>query len=355
MTSVLFEAWGRYADAPRAISELMRQSAPDLRRYWVTSTADGFPPGERLVQRHSPEYFLRIATTSYLFNTDIVARHYLPGPAVRYVQCWHGTPLKAIGFDDNKGGYSGSRSHARRTRRDLPHWDYLVSPSPVITPIFRSAFRFDGPVLEVGNPRNDLLLADHASVVRERVRARLGLRPEDVAVLYAPTWRDDDALADGTLRHSVAPDWTALASALPQARFLFRAHKNVVFVPPDVAAVTDVSACPDISELYLASDCLVSDYSSAIFDYAVTGKPIILYAPDLDHYRTRLRSLYFEYESWAPGPIVRTSDGLIDNLSDLASVASLYEPRYRVFQNTYCPYDDGKASERLLRALGLLG
>lgn len=351
MGTALFEAWGRYMDSPRAISEAM---APlGVRRNWVVAgDAAGLPEDVRMVRRHSPGHFRRLITTDFLFTNDIVSRHWVSSGRVCYVQCWHGTPLKAIGFDDDREGYPGARAHARRTRRDLARWDYLISPAPIITPILRSAFRYDGPVLETGSPRNDLL-QDPGGVVRARLRRRLGLAEGQRAVLYAPTWRDDDTTPDGRLRQSVVPDWAAVAAALPDTVFLFRAHKNVLAEAPSLPGIVDVSAVPDIAELYLAADALISDYSSAVFDFAVTRKPILLYVPDLEHYRGRLRRLYFTYEEWAPGPISTTTDELIDHLREEELVVARHRQRYAWFVSTFCPFDDGNAAQRVLTALGL--
>lgn len=351
--TALFEAWGRYMDSPRALSQALAAGAPGLRRAWVSSGHSEFPEDVRVVARHSPSHFARLISSDYLFTNDIVTRHYLSGPRVRYVQCWHGTPLKAIGFDDDKQGYPGARAHARRTARDLAKWDYLVSPAPIITPIFRAAFRFDGPVLETGSPRNDLLV-DPGEARRTEVRRLLGIPAGRRVVLYAPTWRDDDTTTDGRLRHSVVPDWAAIASALPEVSFLFRAHKNVLAEAPSLPGIIDVSDWPDISDLYLAADEMISDYSSAVFDFAVTRKPIYLYVPDLEHYRGALRRMYFTYEDWAPGSMSSTTDELIDHLRSPELAVASFANRYAWFVRTFCPFDDGHASERLLRAIGLL-
>lgn len=352
MSTVFFESWrGRYSDSPRVISEYLTANRPQIRQSWVRSSADTFPPTVHQVRRHSPEYFARLITTDFLITNDIVSRHYLDGPAVKHVQCWHGSPLKAIGFDDNRGGYAGMRAQWRRMRRDLRTWDYLISPSPLITPILRSAFAFDGRILEVGSPRNDVLFRDASGSIRAELRRQLGVPPDSLAVLYAPTWRDDDVDAEGRFAQSVVPEWELLAKALPSVKFLFRAHKNVVASAPKLPNIIDANQVPDIAELYLAADVLISDYSSAIFDFAVTGKPIVAYVPDLEHYRNDLRKLYFNYEDWVPGAITKTTAELVDVLEDPAAMSSIHAERYQQFVQDFCPYDDGRVSERLVRAL----
>lgn len=352
----LFESWrGRYADSPRAISEYLGLHDVAVERLWSVAPGQSaeFPDDVGLVDRHTPGYFWKLATTDLLITNDIVSRHYLSGPGVTYVQCMHGTPLKHIGRDDDLGGYRGARAHHRRMRRDIAKWDALLSPSPAITPILRSAYEYDGVVLETGLPRNDVLSNDVGNVIRDRTRAALGVPPDATVVLYAPTWRDDDTSGAGLVAQSFTPDWTELVAALPDLRILFRAHNNIVAAAPDVPHIIDASGYPDIAELYLAADVLVSDYSSVIYDFAVTGRPIICFAPDLEHYRNDLRGLYFSYEEWAPGPILATTGELVDALADLGAVARSSQERYRRFAADFCSLHDGHATERVVAALGL--
>src|SRR5699024_755622 len=106
------------------------------------------------------------------------------------VQTWHGSMLKRIGFD--VANISGkSRDYFDKLAWETQQWDYLISPSPWATPILRSAFRFDGEILETGYPRNDIFFSPDKDAIAERTRRRLGLPEDKKVVLYAPTWRDD--------------------------------------------------------------------------------------------------------------------------------------------------------------------
>jgi CDP-glycerol glycerophosphotransferase len=115
--------------------------------------------------------------------------------------------------------------------------------------------------------------------------------------------------------------------------------------------VRDVSGHPDISDLYLAADVLVTDYSSSMFDFAVTGKPIVLYAYDLAHYRDRLRGFTLDLAAEAPGPIVLDQEALTDALLDLPAVAAAHADRYARFVARYCALEDGRASARVVAAV----
>ena len=95
---------------------------------------------------------------------------------------------------------------------------------------------------------------------------------------------------------------------------------------------------------------LVTDYSSAMFDFAVTGKPQVFLAPDLDEYRDRMRGFYFDFEAEAPGPIVADTAELIAHISE-PEPASLHGPAYERFRERFCPFDDGHASRRVVEAV----
>lgn len=357
MTTAFFESWrGRYSDNPRAISERLRVRYPDLHQAWAADDGTELPDGVRRVRRHTPEYFARLFTSRFLVTNDIVSRHYVKGVRTTYLQTWHGTPLKTIAFDETNPQYSGARSHMRRLTRDVRKWDALLSPSVECTRVFRKAFRFDGPVLELGYPRNDILRAPTASQVRRRVRDDLGISETARVALYAPTWRDGEVRGpDGFDDPGGLDQGEFMSLARDDTVLLMRMH-NVVrtrYAPATHGGrILDVSDHPEIAELYLAADVLVSDYSSATFDFATTGKPIILFAYDLDHYR-QVRRLYFDYEAWAPGPIVSTTEELVAAIDGvtIGNERTRYEARYAEFVNRFCPYDDGGASDRVIDAL----
>ncbi|WP_235585527.1 CDP-glycerol glycerophosphotransferase family protein [Serinicoccus chungangensis] len=352
--TALFESWrGRYSDSPRAISEALGHRAPELQRTWVSSPGVTFPADVKLVPRHSARYFSDLATCDVLVTNDLVTRHYVKGPRVAYLQTWHGSPLKVIGLDESRPKYRRAKAHLRRMRRDVAKWDYLLSPSKAVSDIFRGAFAFDGEILEFGYPRNDVL-ARPDEHVRQLARDRMGLTDDQLVVLYAPTWRDDAHLEGGGFYHPSLIDWDTLLSQLPEKTvILSRMHQHVTtpVTPRSRGDVRDVSRVDDLSALMLASDVLVSDYSSIIFDYAVSGRPIVLHAPDLVHYRDVVRGLYFDFESWAPGPVTTNTGELADVLSSVPSAAKDHSERYRDFVATYCTFEDGQASRRVVDLL----
>jgi CDP-glycerol glycerophosphotransferase len=136
---------------------------------------------------------------------------------------------------------------------------------------------------------------------------------------------------------------------------LVRAH-NMVTGRNSIAAtpgVHDVSWFPDVRDLYLATDVLVTDYSSTMFDFSITGRPIVFFAYDLERFSSTVRGFYFDLLPEAPGPVVRTTGEVVDALRSLPAVRDEYAERYAAFQARYGALEDGHAGDRVLERLGL--
>jgi CDP-glycerol glycerophosphotransferase len=108
-----------------------------------------------------------------------------------------------------------------------------------------------------------------------------------------------------------------------------------------------VTAYPDITDLFAIADVLITDYSSVMFDFAVTGRPMLFFTYDLATYRDKLRGFYFDFEAEAPGPLLATSEEVLAALADGDGAAAGYRDSYQAFAAKYCPLDDGKAAARV--------
>ncbi|WP_026415476.1 bifunctional glycosyltransferase/CDP-glycerol:glycerophosphate glycerophosphotransferase [Actinomadura oligospora] len=347
---VVFDSYrGRqYSCNPRGLHDELRRRRSDLDCVWVTRNADfGTPTGARTVLAGSREHYEVMAAARYVFGNWSQPEWFAKRDGQTYVQCWHGTPLKRIGWD------VADRPERRAGRRpwmehDVPQWDLLLAQNWFSVPHFRRAFGYDGELLVSGYPRNDIFASAHRERMADAVRLRLGIPSGKRVVMYAPTWRNDARGAGRGFRPAL--DLARMSAALgPRHVLLLRTHHLVTGrtpVPAD-AAVLDVSSYPDIAELYLVADVLVTDHSSAMFDFAVTGRPI-LFHPQEDEPGG---GLYIDLEAEAPGPVLRTQDDLTDALRALDTVVPAYAARYTAFQDRYCPHDDGRAAARVLDAI----
>jgi CDP-glycerol glycerophosphotransferase len=234
-------------------------------------------------------------------------------------------------------------------------WQYVVSGSSFASPILRQAFGFEGEVLELGLPRNDVLAGPDREARAAEVRALLGIPNGARVVLYAPTYRDHVVDRRGRYRMDQHLDVARVLEALgPDTYLLLRKHPSVADAPDTGGSdrVIDVSMWQGESELLAASDVLVTDYSSLAVDFANTGRPMIFFAYDLDSFRDEIRGFYIDYEAEVPGPLVRTTDELAEALRTMSdAVAAEYAERYRAWRERLCPLDDGRASARLIERL----
>ncbi|GAB2847897.1 hypothetical protein GCM10022221_54160 [Actinocorallia aurea] len=345
---VVFDSMsGRAASCnPRAIHDELLRRDLGLDLVWIS--ADGqfaAPPGAEVVLAGSRAHYEVMARARYVVGNVRMPRWFRKREGQTYLQTWHGTPVKHLGFDIEAMADRREAAFAH-IRGDTPQWDYLVSPSQYATPILRRAYGYEGEVLEIGYPRNDVLHGPDKDAKAAAVRARLGLPEDKKVVLYAPTWRDD-------LRFSGMPQDLALDVADARRALdgdhvlLVRAHRNAVkgagWPRPD-GFVRDVTAYPDAADLLLAADVLVTDYSSTMVDFAGTGRPVVVFAPDLDRYRDEIRGLYLDLEEKSPGPLLRTSGDVVAALRAGIEAGDAVE----AFRAEFCPFDDGGASGRVI-------
>ena len=339
---------GRFSDSPRAIYEALVRAGDDHEHVWIADPAHlaGFPPQVRTVEPWTPECVELLESTDVLVANTHTEVEWDKRPETVYLQTWHGTPLKRIHWDV----LWAPEGRLERLQRDVDRWDLLVSPNRTSTPLLRQAFRFEGEVLETGYPRNDVLRSPDRDAIRARVRDQLGIPLDARAVLYAPTWRDDVVFARGDGPQELDLDVAAVVDALDGGHLMLRLHYLITGRLETVQhpAVHDVSLHPDISELYLAADVLVTDYSSTMFDFAVTGRPQLFYTYDLAAYRDSLRGFYFDFAPVAPGPLLETTPELVDALGDLDGVTARYAERYAAFQERFAHLEDGRATERVI-------
>jgi CDP-glycerol glycerophosphotransferase len=340
---------GRYSDSPRAVYEAVRDRGPGIEHTWLAAPEHrhAFPPDAPTVPYGSPDCIAALEAADLLVSNDHVPLDWRKRPDSTYLQTWHGTPLKRIHHDVRWA----PEGRLERLDEDVALWDHLLSPNRASTPRLRGAFGFTGEVHETGYPRNDVLSSPDREELGAQVRAGLGIPEGRKVVLYAPTWRDDLVFGGDGPGFTMPLDLDAFTARLgADHTLLVRLHSLVpgrLQLPPG-APVIDVSGYRDVRELYLAADLLVTDYSSTMFDFAVTGRPILLFTPDLDRFRDEVRGFYFDLAAAAPGPLLATSPELVDAIEDVDRVARENHDRYASFRETFCHLDDGHATDRVV-------
>ncbi|MFY0405707.1 CDP-glycerol glycerophosphotransferase family protein [Solicola sp. PLA-1-18] len=344
---------GRYSDSPRALYEALL-GRDGLEHTWLEHPdhAAAFPADARTVPVQGEAAVAALEDADLVVASSHIELTWTKKPGATYLQTWHGTPLKRVHHDV----LWAPEGRLDWLQQDVDRWDALLSPNEVSTPRLRGAFGFDGDVWETGYPRNDALQAPDRDAVRRRVRAELGLADDTVAVLYAPTWRDDEGYRSDGSPITMGLDLARLTERLGDGyQLLVRLHNLVTgrWAHEEIDGVTDVSYHPDIRDLYLAADVLVTDYSSVMFDFCVTGKPVVFDAYDLERYRDSTRGFYFDLLPVAPGPVLSTTEEVGDALADLPRLRAEHADAYTAFADTFCRLEDGRSTERVLGRLGL--
>lgn len=349
----VFDAYkGRqYSCNPRGIYEELRRRGTELECVWVTENGQfGKPAGARTVLVGTREYYEALGRARYIFGNWSQNEWFVKREDQTYVQCWHGTPLKKLGYDVKEMPFKRTEG-VDWMEYDVPQWDLLLAQNAFSVPLFRRAFGYGGEVLVSGYPRNDVLRSPSQGEMASVVRRRLGIPDGKRVVLYAPTWRDDFHHAIGKRAFSLEFDLDRFRAALGHDHvLLLRTHYLVTDRPKlhPGDCVIDVSVYPDISELFLISDVLVTDYSSSMFDFAVTGRPMVFFTYDLERYRDHVRGFYFDFDAEAPGPLLSTSQEVVDALRDPDALHTGFRDARAAFAARYCPHDDGHAAARVL-------
>lgn len=296
----------------------------------------------RVVVKQSDLYLRYLATAEYLINNSTFPSYFIRKDGQSYLNTWHGTPLKKMGTDVE----GAALEHANVTR-NLLQATHLLSSNEHTTDVLTRAFGvdqlFSGRVALTGYPRIDkTVLASPAN--RDAVFRVLGIDPEDhkPVVLYAPTWRGSmnakvlDAAA-------MAQDIEALASS-KDFHLVVRAHhytedllvgseQSIAVVPRDLTT----------NDLLSVVDVLVTDYSSVVFDYMSTGRPVVFYVPDLDEYAAE-RGLYFDMGS-LPGAVCGTVEEVLAGVRNGLASEQVH-PSYAANQERFTPAEDGNAAAR---------
>ncbi|MFD9068562.1 bifunctional glycosyltransferase/CDP-glycerol:glycerophosphate glycerophosphotransferase [Streptomyces lasiicapitis] len=337
-------------DSPRAVHEELVRRGTDVEHLWVTRDQQTrVPAGARGVEEHGAEWYEALARCRRVVTAGHLPDFFERREGQTVVQTWNGTPLKRIGTDLTDTLYA-DHGHLDLLPRLAAQWNVLVSPNRFATPHLGRALTYEGEVLEAGSPRNDVLFADDRQKVTERVRRELGLAPDKRIVLYAPTYRDHLGFGAGRFRYDPALDLRAAEQVLGDDHVLLvRKHPLTSGRIAGARApfVRDVTAHPRTAELLLVADVLITDYSSLMFDFAHTGRPMLFHAYDLAHYRDTVRGFYLDFENRAPGPLLASTGEVVDALRDLDTVAARHADAYAAFREAYCDLDDGRAAARV--------
>ena len=361
-TIIFFAFKGKsYACSPKAIYEYMLndEKYKDFNFIWAFNEPERYEMLEKnrntkIIKYGSKEYQKKLAKAKYWIFNYRVADHIYPKKNQVYVQCWHGTPLKKLGYDlKNSNNAMNSDSEIyEKYKIDAKKFKYLLSPSKFASEKFASAWNLtntnmDNKILEEGYPRNDFLYKYKKEDIN-KVKKKLNLPKNKKIILYAPTWRDNQHQSGLGYTYKTEVDFDLLKQQLQDEYIiLFRAHylvANSFEFEKYKNFIYNVSEVDDINELYIISDILITDYSSVFFDYANLKRPIIFYMYDFEKYKDNLRGFYIDINE-LPGKITKTEEELLRAIKETENIKE--DEKYKRFNKKYNYLDDGNAAKRV--------
>lgn len=347
---------GGYHCSPKYIAEEIRRQNLPYRQVWVVNKNilhyyDSYPKDVKLVMRGTAEALRELATAKIWVENERKLSELKSGLRKKqgqvYINTWHGS----LGIKKTGNQRSDLTSASLMLgKADSSLLDYAISNSTYTTNFYKEIFWEYGTSLEYGCPRNDIFFSPDQERIRHAIREQLHISPDKKIFLYAPTWRNsgdttcfnlDYARALCALKKRFGGDWVMVVRLHPFMREL----RDLFF--PQGVPVINATDLPDIQELLVASDAVVTDYSSCIYDFLLTGRPGFIYAPD-KHFYASGRGLCYPLEE-TPFPLAADNSELEKNIEFFDEAA--YKTRVMTFLQGKGSIDDGHASERVVNLI----
>lgn len=299
------------------------------------------------VHRNTIEHVDYLLKSKYIITNSTLESFFVKRPGQVYINTWHGTPLKYMGYDLKQ-----NMNHSQNVLRNFLMTDFILSPNEHTSNIFTDSYKlrdaYTGKILESGYPRIDLTLTSNGEDVLNKIRNQ-GTVVNDgkPIVLYSPTWKGKSVHKATDDIEQIKTEFFRLVEKFEnQYNILIKVHPFIYRKFKEEADIQDylVSDLMDPNEVLSVTDILITDYSSIFFDFLVTEKPIIFYSWDRDLYHFE-RGMYLN-EDELPGPVTENIEELISALETVDQITSEYKEKYKSLANRMVKYDDGHATER---------
>ncbi len=315
---ILFSSFlGSYInDNPKAVYEAIIQKGYNVDMLWVVKD-DDIPVGIKAVRMNSLRMIYELATAKVWVDNCRKLPWIRKRRGQFYVQLWHDViPVKRI---ENDVEDKLSSRYVSMARNDSKMIDFMVSSSKRQTEVFNTVFWYKGKVLECGSPRTDILISGDYGEIRKKVVRHYGVEENSEFVLYAPTFRNsnDFSVYDVDLdkvislcREQTGREYTAIV----------RLHPNISALAANISysnTILNGTEYPDVNELIIASDIIITDYSSIMFEGILACKKIMLYVKDYECYKEE-RGLYYTLEE-LPFPKAYSNDEIENALTYMNS------------------------------------
>ena len=335
-----------YNDNPLKICEALLLLYKGLDIVWCLK--DGIPHSDsiRTVLPGTIRYIYELATARVWIDNCRKANWIRKREGQFYIQTWHGNlgnkRVEKAAIDTLPTDYIES------AKRDAAYTDLMISGSTFFTKLCYKFFWYKGKVLECGTPRLDIFF-ENSDTIKTKVRKKLSIKKEDLIVLYAPTFRKDHGM------DCYDVDFILLSKAITKiykrgVYFLIRFHPGAPELSSAICYsdnLINVTQYQDLYELIIASDLIITDYSSLSFEAGLIKKKVLLYTPDLEEYKKE-RGFYWEIEE-LPFPYATNNEELC-KLIEFVDTDEYRENIERFYQKLEIK-EYGNASETVAREI----
>lgn len=279
----------------------------------------------------------------YLIVDNTLSPYYIKKEGQIYANSWHSTLLKPLGKD------TGLIWESDNISKNCLQMDYFITPNEFTSDLFFKAYYtdtlFQGKIINVGYPRNDIIY----NCDKNEVRKKLNIKKEDKVIVYAPTWRGTISNMEKSATE-LLEQFNKIKDALGDKYVvLFKPHlmtykclkkdEKELVVPNNI----------ETNALLAVTDILITDYSGIFFDFLNTGKPIILFQFDREKYLNGRNSanFYLNLDDF-PGPICHNTDDLIETIENIDNISHKYSKKYEKYIERFVSHDDGNATKRVV-------
>ncbi|GAB5053872.1 hypothetical protein PESHB5_03710 [Pediococcus parvulus] len=360
--TIIFESFKgqSYSDSPRAIYEYMKQKNYSYKLLWnIDRSQKKYFEDHQIpyVIKDSYKGILTKARAKYWFTNSQMTKNWKKPHGMKLVQTSKGTPIKKVGADVMTDFVPGKTitKYQQDQVFDARKWDYLVAGNDFGAQVLQNAYRKEtNQMVKSGLPKNDQLLAI-SQKRKSQIINDLSIQKKHPIILYAPTWRDDEALNVDKYITTLRLNIEQVIKTLPDSAILLvRFHRLVAENRPDLSMygskVLDVTDYSDVTDILAITDILITDYSSIAFDFMNLKRPIIFFADDLDRYSQQIRGLYLDYHEDLPGYFASTTGKVIDYLTQLIQ-NPLLPDNFESCYEKYCSWENGNSTEKLLKVV----
>ena len=340
---ILFNSFAgrKFDDSPFALFEAMKKDErfKGYKLVWAFHDTEQYEVcGAEKIKTDTSEYFRKaLKAKVWITNSSFERGLHFKNKNTFYFNTWHGTPIKKMGKDienDQSFGEKGKNST-----------DVMTAQSDFEIDVFSRMFGIPKDhFLKCGLPRNDILCSYDESL-RKEFRNKLGIKDCQKVILYCPTFREfeKDTRNNVVLKPPIHLNkWKEELGE--RYILLFRAHYEVskALDIKDDEFVKDVTDYQSLNELMIASDILISDYSSVFIDYSIMDKPMLHFTYDYDKYAT-LRGMYFDIREYINGS--ENEEGIIKLLKELDTEKEI--DRTKQFRKEFVQYCGNAVKESM--------